>query len=83
MIPHSITLLLEGQGYVIAMLGTFTIAKGLFRPAAYRATGHVVGYAAGLARCARLYVLVIAVLAVAAIYEAIEVIAMMTLLPSG
>ena len=83
MIPHSVTLLLEGQGYVIAMLGAFTITKGFFRPAAYGASGRLAGYAAGVGRCARLYLLVIAVLAVAAIYEAIEVIAMMNLLPSG
>jgi hypothetical protein len=83
MIPHSVTLLLEGQGYIIAMIGTFTIAKGLFRPEAYGATSHLGGYLAGLRRCARLYVLVIAVLAVAAIYEAIEVILMMNLLPPG
>ena len=83
MIPHSITLLLEGQGYIIAMLGTFTIAKGLVRPGAYGAAGHVAGYLTGLARCARLYVLVIVVLAVSAIYEATEVILMMNLRPPG
>jgi hypothetical protein len=83
MIPHSVTLLLEGQGYIIAMLGTFTIAKGLFRPEAYGATSYLGGYLAGIRRCARLYVLGIAILAVAAIYEAIEVLLMMNLLPPG
>jgi hypothetical protein len=79
MIPHSITLVLEGQGYIIAMLGVYAIWRGLLWPAAYSAAGHLAGYAAGLRRCARLYVLVAAVLAVAAVYESTEVILMMTL----
>lgn len=74
MIPHSLTLVLEGQGYILALLGAYTVGKGLFRPAAYGAPGPWQGYLAGLRRCARLYVLVIVVLAVAAVYEALEVI---------
>ena len=83
MIPHSITLLLEGQGYILAMLGAYTIWRGFFRPQAYGASGRLAGYLAGLKRCARIYVLVVLVLAVAAIYEAIEVILMMTLARGG
>ena len=83
MIPHSVTLVLEGQGYILAMLGAYTIGKGLLRPQAYGASGHRAGYAEGLRRCARLYVLVALVLAVAAVYEAVEVILMITLARGG
>jgi hypothetical protein len=74
MIPHSLTLVLEGQAYILALLGTYTVGKGLFRPTAYGARSHLRGYLAGIKRCAWLYVLVILVLAVAAVYEALEVI---------
>jgi hypothetical protein len=74
MIPHSLTLVLEGQGYILALLGAYTVGKGLFWPRAYGAQGHLQGYLAGVRRCARLYVLVMVVLAVAAVYEALEVI---------
>lgn len=79
MIPHSITLVLEGQGYIIAMLGAWTVGRGLILPAVYGKQGRLAGYAAGVGRCARLYVLVAIVLAVAALYEAVEVILMMRL----
>ena len=79
MIPHSITLLVEGQGYILAMLGAYTIGRGLLSPRSYAASGHLQGYLAGVQRCARLYVLVALVLAVAAVYEATEVILMINL----
>lgn len=83
MIPHSVTLLLEGQGYVLAMLGAFAIGNGLIWPNAYGVTERGAGYWQGVKRCARLYVLVALVLAVAAVYEAVEVILMMNLASGG
>lgn len=81
MIPHSITLLLEGQGYILALLAVYVHGKSWLFP---RSAGVEVegsawqrmqrGYAAGLRRTAYLYVWVVIVLAAAAIYEAVEVI---------
>jgi hypothetical protein len=72
MIPHSLTLLLEGQGYILAMLAVYVHGKSLLRPASVGATGRVQGYVTGLKLSLRLYVLVAIVLAAAAIYEAVS-----------
>ena len=75
MVPHSVTLLLEGHGYVIAAFFGVLVLVYLFR----RAEGPNVGirYGRALLMNVRGNLLVIIVLAVAAIYEAIEVILMM------
>ncbi len=74
MIPHSLTLLLEGQGYILAMLAAVVHAWALIRPASVGETNRLRGYLVGLKQAAWLYVLIVIVLAVAAIYEALEVI---------
>lgn len=85
MIPHSLTLILEGQGYILALLAVYAHGKALLFPRSVgvEAQGDGLervarlalgGYWAGVKRTARLYVLVVIVLAVAAIYEALEVI---------
>jgi hypothetical protein len=75
MVPHSVTLLLEGHGYVIAAFFGVLVLVYLFR----KAEGPNVGirYGRALLMNVRGNLLVIIVLAVAAIYEAIEVILMM------
>jgi hypothetical protein len=83
MIPHSITLLLEGQAYIVAMLGAYVVGRGLLWPAGYGKQSRLAGYAAGVVRCARLYLLVVVILAVAALYEAAEVILMIRLAGGG
>jgi hypothetical protein len=80
MIPHSLTLLLEGQGYILAMLAVFVQAKAFIQPQAYGLTGHLRGYVEGLRRTGWIYLLVALFLAVAAIYEALEVIYLAPLL---
>jgi hypothetical protein len=79
MIPHSLTLILEGQGYILAILGSFVQGVAFVRPQSVGGAGHRQGYLEGAKRTARLYVLVVIVLAVAAVYEAMEVIAMVRL----
>lgn len=74
MVPHSLTLILEGQGYILAMLGAYVIGKGLLMPWVYGVRNPLRGYLIGLGQCIRLYPLVILVLAVAALYEAAEII---------
>jgi hypothetical protein len=74
MIPHSLTLLLEGQAYVLAMLAAYVHGRAFLRPAAYGQGSHGSGYVEGLRRSGWIYLLVIGFLAVAAVYEALEVI---------
>ena len=75
MVPHSVTLLLEGHGYVIASFFGILVLVYLCR----KSEGPNVGvrYGRALLMNVRGNLLVIIVLAVAAIYEAVEVILMM------
>jgi hypothetical protein len=74
MIPHSLTLLLEGQGYIMGLLAVYVQGKALLWPASVGAVDHWHGYIEGLKRTGWLYSLVVLLLLVAAIYEALEVI---------
>ena len=79
MLPHSLTLLLEGQGYILAMFGCYLSGKWFLRPGKYGFATRRDGYVAGLRVNLRMYPLIVAVLAVAAGYEASEVVAVATL----
>jgi hypothetical protein len=79
MIPHSVTLLLEGQAYVLAIFAAYMHGLAFLRPEAVGLSRHREGYAAGLKTLARVYLLVVIVLAAAAAYEAVEVVTMMRL----
>lgn len=79
MIPHSLTLLLEGQAYVVAMLAAYVHGRAFLWPKSAGVEGHGRGYVEGLRRRARLYLLVILLLLVAAVYEALEVILLVPL----
>ena len=74
MIPHSLTLLLEGQGYIMALFAAYVSGNAFLRPRSIGLKTHGEGYVAGLHQTASLYILVTLVLAVAAVYEALEVI---------
>jgi hypothetical protein len=75
MLPHSVTMLLEGHAYVIAAFFGVLVPVYLFR----KSEGPNVGirYVRALLMNVRGNLLVIIVLVVAAVYEAIEVILMM------
>jgi hypothetical protein len=79
MIPHSVTLLLEGEAYVVAMFGSYLWGKWLIRPASASLQNRGEAYRAGLLANLQLYRLILILLAVAAVYEAVEVIGMMAL----
>ncbi len=79
MIPHSVTLLLEGQAYVLAIFAAYVHGLAFLLPGTVGLSSHREGYAAGLKTVARVYLLVVLVLAAAALYEAIEVVAMVRL----
>ena len=74
MIPHSLTILLEGQGYVLAMFGSYLLWARALRSRHYGYPGFQAGYWSGLKANARLYLLIVMILAVAAVYEALEII---------
>jgi hypothetical protein len=80
MIPHSLVLILEGQGYILALLAVFIHGKAILRPGAYGVQGRVRGYVEGLRRTGWIYLLVTVVLTAAAVYEALEVIFLAPLL---
>jgi hypothetical protein len=79
MIPHSLTMLLEGQAYILAVLGAYSLWVTALR-AGPDGGGFFARYWAGLKKNVRLYVLVVIVLLVAAVYEAAEVIYLVPLL---
>ena len=76
MIPHSITLILEGQAYILTMLAAYIQARAFLWPKTVGLESRGKGYLEGLKRAGRIYVLVILMLMVAAIYEVIEVVIM-------
>jgi len=75
MLPHSFTILLEGEAYILATFFALLIVVYLFRKA--EGPGVFNKYSKALLMNVRGNLLVAAVLVVAAIYEAIEVILMM------
>jgi len=74
MIPHSLTLILEGQAYILAMLAAYVQGRAFLWPRSVGAATRRQGYGSGVKRSVRIYLLVVLLLAVAAIYEALEVI---------
>jgi len=74
MIPHSLTLLLEGQAYILVMFAVYLHVRAWFNPASAGVEGHWRGYLEGLKRTGKIYLLVVLTLLVAAIYEVLEVV---------
>lgn len=80
MIPHSLTLLLEGQGYILAILAAWVLGRAFVSPSSVGATRWLQGYGIGLRKALSIYVLVAIVLAISAVYEALEVIYLVPLM---
>jgi len=76
MIPHSITLILEGQAYILTMLAAYIQGRAFLWPKSVGLESRAKGYLEGLKRTGKLYLLIILTLAIAAIYEVIEVVIM-------
>ena len=79
MIPHSLTLLLEGQAYILTMLAAYIQGRAFLRPRTVGLEKHINGYLEGLKRAGKIYVLVGLTLLVAAIYEVLEVVILIKL----
>lgn len=79
MIPHSLTLILEGQAYILVMFATYLHARAWLKPASVGLEGHWRGYLEGLKRTGKIYLLVVLTLLVAAVYEVLEVVLLVKL----
>lgn len=79
MIPHFLTLILEGQAYILTMLAAYIQGRAFLWPNTVGLEHRWPGYLEGLKRTGKLYGLVILTLLVAAIYEVIEVVIMIQL----
>lgn len=76
MIPHSITLVLEGQAYILTMLAAYIQGRAFLWPKSVGLESRAKGYLEGLKRTGKLYLLILLTLAIAAIYEVVEVVIM-------
>jgi hypothetical protein len=74
MIPHSLTIVLEGQAYILVMFAVYLQGRAFLWPRSAGVEGFGRGYREGLKRTGKIYILVVLILAVAAIYEVIEVV---------
>ncbi|HLO29056.1 MAG TPA: hypothetical protein VK249_07980 [Anaerolineales bacterium] len=78
MIPHSLTLLVEGQAYILTMLAAYLQGRAFLWPKSVGVETHLKGYWEGLKQTGKIYVLVVLTLAIAAVYEVIEAVIMIT-----
>lgn len=80
LVPHSLTLLIEGQAYVLVAFAAYVQARMFLWPERYGLIRHRDGYMAGAVSTLKLYPLVMLALAAGAIYEVIEAVYVMPLL---
>ncbi|CAL9595493.1 hypothetical protein SUDANB121_05343 [Nocardiopsis dassonvillei] len=73
LVPHSVTLLVEFQAYVLVMLGAYILGLGWLRPRTIGADTRRQGYVRGLRRTGWLSLPALALLAVGAVYEALSI----------
>ncbi len=66
-----VLLVLEGQGYVLAMLAAYVQGRAFLSPQSVGAESRKRGYWLGVKRSVRLYWLVVLTLVIAAVYEAL------------
>lgn len=74
LIPHSLTMVIEFQAYIVLALGSYVLAKAWLRPAAVGAPNRRRGYLRGLQRFGWLSLPALALLIIGAIYEAFSLI---------
>jgi len=79
MVPHSLTLILEGQAYILTMLAAYIQGRAFLWPKTVGLERRGQGYLEGLKRTGKMYALVVLTLLIAAVYEVIEVVIMIKL----
>jgi hypothetical protein len=70
LIPHSLTLVIELQAYILLLLGAFLLGKYWLRPQTIQATTRRQGYVRGLQHIGWLSLPALALLVIGAVYEA-------------
>lgn len=70
LIPHSLTLVIELQAYILLLLGAFLLGKYWLRPQAVEAKNRRQGYLRGIQSIGWLSIPALALLVIGAIYEA-------------
>ena len=73
LIPHSLTLLIEFQAYVLVVFGAYLLGRSWLRPATVEAATHRQGYRRGLQLLAPLWLPALALFVIGAAYEALEI----------
>jgi hypothetical protein len=73
LIPHSLTLIIEFQAYILFALGAVVLGRAWIRPSTVGATTRRSAYVTGLRRLATLAILALALLVIGALYEAFSV----------
>jgi len=79
LIPHYLTLLIEAQGYIVAMFAIYLHGRSFLFPKSIGLESRWSGYRHGLIQTAWMYVLVTTILLISAVYEAIDVILLIPL----
>lgn len=72
-VPHYLTILLEGEAYVVAIFACTRGLLALFKPQPFGTQSRLKAYLAAIVDNGRLMLVVIVLLAIAALYEAWEV----------
>lgn len=83
MIPHSLTVLIELQAYVLVMLGAYVLGVSWLRPGTVGAHNRRQGYVRGLRQVGWLSLPALALFVVGALYEAFEIIYIVPRLLAG
>ncbi|MGQ4268073.1 stage II sporulation protein M [Nocardiopsis changdeensis] len=73
LVPHSLTLLIEFQAYVLVMLGAYLLGRAWLCPASVGADTRRQGYLRGLGQLGRLLPPALALFVIGAAYEAFEI----------
>ncbi|MCG5213345.1 stage II sporulation protein M [Streptosporangium sp. KLBMP 9127] len=73
LIPHSPTILIEFQAYVLVMFGAYLLGRSWLRPATVDTTTRGQAYVRGLSLLGRLWLPALALFVIGAVYEAVEI----------
>jgi hypothetical protein len=80
LVPHSLTVVVELQAYVLLMLGAFILGRSWVRPSTAGATSRRQGYLSGLRNLGWLTLPAVALLIVGALWEAFSLFAIFSML---
>ncbi|QBI55769.1 stage II sporulation protein M [Streptomonospora litoralis] len=83
MIPHSLTVLIEFQAYVLIVLGAYLLGRSWLHPGTVGARNRRQGYLRGLRQVGWMSLPALALFVVGAVYEAVEIIYLLPPLLAG